>query len=201
MNKKVIALYGGSFNPPSNSHFSLAQEIIRKYNEIEKLIFMPVNSKYNKKGLIDNEHRYNMLKLLCAKSSKFEVSRIEIDKLRQLHTIETLEILEKIYPEHSMWFIIGTDNLKELNTWSMQEELLKKYKVLVLERNLDNMEEIIENDDVLKKYKDSFIKVNNLRNNLSSSVVREKIRKKENIKELVSIEIEQYIKENNLYTC
>ena len=65
--KKLLAIFGGSFNPPLNSHFSLAQQIVNEYENIEKVLFVPVNSKYQKKGLLENEHRYNMLKLVCDK--------------------------------------------------------------------------------------------------------------------------------------
>jgi len=46
--KKILAIFGGSFNPPLNSHFSLAQQIVNEYENIEKVIFVPVNSKYEK---------------------------------------------------------------------------------------------------------------------------------------------------------
>ena len=112
MNKKQILMYGGSFNPPLNSHFSLAQQLINEYTQIQKIIFVPVNSKYQKRDLIANEHRYQMLKLVCDKNEQFEVSRIEIDSPRPLYTIKTLKALAKIYPEYEMGFIIGSDNLK-----------------------------------------------------------------------------------------
>jgi len=51
--KKILAIFGGSFNPPLNSHFSLAQQIINEYEAIEKIIFVPVNSKYQKDGFIN----------------------------------------------------------------------------------------------------------------------------------------------------
>ena len=44
-NKKILAVFGGSFNPPLNSHFSLAQQIVNEYDNIEKVIFVPVNYK------------------------------------------------------------------------------------------------------------------------------------------------------------
>ena len=34
--KNIIAVFGGSFNPPLNSHFSLGQQIVNEYeNDIE----------------------------------------------------------------------------------------------------------------------------------------------------------------------
>ena len=92
--KKLLAIFGGSFNPPLNSHFSLAQQIVNEYENIEKVLFVPVNSKYQKKGLLENEHRYNMLKLVCDKNTDFFVSDIEIKLDRQLYTIETLVLLQ-----------------------------------------------------------------------------------------------------------
>ena len=44
-NDRVIVVFGGSFNPPLNSHFSLAEQIISEYENVEKVIFVPVNQK------------------------------------------------------------------------------------------------------------------------------------------------------------
>ena len=67
MNKKIIAVFGGSFNPPINSHAMLAKQIVKKCDRVEKLIFVPVSTKYRKVKLVSDEHRYNMLKILCEK--------------------------------------------------------------------------------------------------------------------------------------
>ena len=97
MEKKKIIVFGGCFNPPLNSHFSLAEQIVSEYEDIEKIIFVPVNSKYEKIDLIGNEDRYQMLKRVCDKNKMFEVSRIEIESERPLYTVETLERLQKEY--------------------------------------------------------------------------------------------------------
>lgn len=199
-NKKILAVFGGSFNPPLNSHFSLAQQIVNEYVNIEKVIFVPVNSKYQKEGLLENEHRYNMLKLVCDKNEDFIVSRVELDRSRQLYTIETLELLQKEYPDNIICFTLGTDNLKEIPTWSSSEKLVTNFKILVLERDEDNMEDIINQNEFLLKHKDSFIKLKeNIRSNISSTFVREKIRRGKSIRYLTPDEVYYYIKENNLY--
>lgn len=198
--KKILAIFGGSFNPPLNSHFSLAQQIVNEYENIEKVIFVPVNSKYQKEGLLENEHRYNMLKLVCDKNSDFIVSDIELKQQKQLYTIETLELLQKEYPNNILCFTIGTDNLKGFSKWESADKLVNKFKILVLERDEDDMNEIIEQDNFLLEHKNSFIKLKeNIRSNISSTFVREKIRREKSIRYLTPDEVYYYIKENHLY--
>ena len=106
MQKKQIVMYGGAFNPPLNSHFSLAEQIINENEQVEKIIFVPVNSLYEKIDLISNEHRYQMLKAVCDRNEKFEVSTIELESSRPLYTIETLQKLQEQYPEYEIAFMI-----------------------------------------------------------------------------------------------
>jgi len=201
MNKKVIAVFGGSFNPPINSHISLAKEIVEKCDRVEKLIFVPVSTKYRKSKLASDEHRYNMLNFICQNEDKLEVSDIELIQNKQLYTIETLDLLKQQYGElYEVWFVMGTDNLKEIDTWNSSERLLKEYKIIVLERENDILEQIIKNNKFLKEYKESLIKIKGIEKTfLSSTMIREKIKKGEQIDEYIPISIKKYIYDNNLY--
>ncbi len=200
MGRKQIVIFGGCFNPPLNSHFSLAQQIINEYENIEQIIFVPVNSKYQKADLISNEHRYKMLKLVCDNNDKFEVSSVEIDSDRPLYTIETLRSFQAKYSEYDIAFIIGSDNLKELDTWQKADELTKDFKIYVLERDKDSIEEIIKSNEFLNKNKQAFIKAkDNITSNLSSTFVRNKLRNGKSVKYLTPDEVVAYIEENKLY--
>lgn len=200
MNRKIIALFCGSFNPPLFSHFSLAEQLLNNDDNIEKIIFVPVSHKYNKNGLISDEHRFNMLNLVCKNNPKFEVSNIEFNLSRQPYTLETMQIMQEKYPEYEIRLIIGTDNLKELETWHEVEHLLNRFKVIVLSRDEDNAEEIIKSNKLLSKYFSSFI-INNisLRTNLSSTFVRNEIKNQHSVRYLLPDEVINYIKNNHLY--
>lgn len=190
MEKKVIAVFGGSFNPPANSHLNLAKQILKNDSKIEKVIFVPVNVKYNKEGLASNADRLFMLQKICEDNQNLEVSDIELTSSRQLYTIETLSVIQEKYKEYEIYFILGTDNLKEFETWNNPEAILTRFKILVLERGKDNIEAIIENSNLLKKHKQAMIKLSNLEKiNLSSTEIRGKVKKGENIKGLVPNEI------------
>lgn len=196
-----IVIFGGAFNPPHHLHFMFAEQIVNEIENVEKVIFMPVNSAYQKReALIDNEHRYNMLKMVCEKNEKFEVSRLEIDSNRPLYTIETLNKIQQENPEKEIIFTMGTDNLKEFYLWNEPQKILDNFKVLILERAEDNMEKIINSNDFLTKNSNSFIKLeNNIRSNLSSTFLREKIRKGKSIRYLVPDSVYEYINKNKLW--
>lgn len=199
MNKIIV--FGGAFNPPLNSHFSLSEQLINEFDNIEKIIFVPVNAKYQKsETVIENEHRFNMLKLICDENEHFEVSDIELKSDRPLYTIETLNFMQEKYPNSEILFLTGTDNLREFHTWHNPEEIMAKFKVLILERDNDCMDNIIVSNAFLSENKERFIKVNeSIRTNLSSSFVREKIRTGKSIRYLTPDEVYKYIKENKLY--
>lgn len=200
MNKKQILVFGGCFNPPLNSHFLLAEQLINEYSQIEKIIFMPVNSQYQKSNLIENEHRYQMLKLVCDKNKKFEVSKLELEANRPLYTIETLRKMQEQYVKYEIAFIMGSDNLKELETWNCANELVKEFKIYVLERDKDEVEKIIQESKFLKENKTAFIKAeNNITSNLSSTFVRERLQKGKSIRYLTPDEVISYMLENKLY--
>lgn len=193
MKKKVVAVFGGSFNPPTVAHINLAKEILNNEN-IEKIILVPVSTKYNKNGLAPDEVRYNMLQTICNKYNNIEVSSIELDTPRQLYTIETLKMLQEQYPNNEVCFVIGTDNLKELETWHEAEDLINEFRIMVLKRDGDNMKEIIKQSPVLSKYENSFIFLDNIQQiDLSASYIREKIQQNQDITELVPEEIEQEV--------
>ena len=161
MKKKQIAVFGGCFNPPLNSHFSLSEQLINEYDNIEKIVFVPVNSKY---------------------------------------TIETLREFQKEYPEYEIAFILGSDNLKELNIWVKADEIVKDFKIYVLERDKDSVEQILESNEFLKKNKQSFIKAKNtITSNLSSTFVREKLKEGKSVRYLIPDEVISYVVENKLY--
>jgi nicotinate-nucleotide adenylyltransferase len=200
MEKKQIVVFGGCFNPPLNSHFSLAQQLVNEYDIIEKLIFIPVSCKYQKTGLLSNEHRYNMLKLVCNRNEQFDVSRIEIDSTIQPNTVETLRKIQMQYPNNEIAFIIGSDNLKEIETWKKADELVKDFKIYVFERARDIVEEIINSSKFLKEHENNFIKAkNNITSNLSSTFVRGKIKEGKSIRYLLPDEVIEYIRKNELY--
>lgn len=198
--KNVIVVYGGSFNPILYSHLSIAEQVVNQFKQVKKVMFVPVSTQYEKAGLIENKHRYEMIKLAISGNENFLVSDIELKNKEQLHTFQTLQKLQKQYINHELWFMMGADNLKEINTWSYVEELFKNYKIVIIERDDDQLEDIIQKNELLKKYQNHLQKLEiSITKNMSASYVRQKIKNKESITGFLPPEVEEYIIKNNLY--
>ena len=197
---KAIAVITGSFNPIQNAHVNLGNQVLKKYPNIEKVIYVPVSNKYVKDELQDSEYRYQILKSVCDAREKFEVSRIEIDNSTQLYTYQTLDLLKKQYEEYDIYLVIGSDNLKSFHTWKRYEYILQNYKVVVFSRNDDNLEEIVSKSGYLAGYENKifFIFANNFLN-ISSTQVRNNIKQGKEFKHLLPKEAYEYIIKNNKY--
>lgn len=201
MKSKIIVAFGGSFNPPTNAHFSIAEQILSEYEQVEKVLFIPVSDHYEKRGLLPAKHRVAMLKTVTDKNEKFDVCTIETDADHALKTVETLTLLQDEYPDHVIWFVQGTDNLKQLSTWSGRDELLKRFKVLVIARDDDDVDMIVEDDPFLSQYKDCILPVSeSIRSNCSSTFIRKKLAKGKSIRYTTPDEIFFYINEHQLYS-
>ena len=101
-----IGFFGGSFNPPTNAHISLAKTALEKC-KLDKIIFIPMGDFYGKQGLAKAKYRYEMLEIVCKAEESFEVSDIEIKVNKKLDTIDAfrntnIEVIEnKDYKEKS----------------------------------------------------------------------------------------------------
>ena len=198
--KNCVVIFGGSFNPPLNSHLIMAQGVLNQYEEVEKVVFVPVNQKYPKDGLIENEHRYNMLKPIVDKNSDFIVSDLDFHENHSLYTIDVLEKMQKKFKGKQIWFLTGSDNLRTLHTWQRAEEIVSKYKIIVMKRKQDDIRSIIQNNNLLTHYKENIEELNpDVDFNISSTYVRAQIKKGKKIRYLLPDDVYKYIEENKLY--
>jgi len=141
-----------------------------------------------------------MLKLVADKNNKFIVSEMDLHGDKSLPTIETLEKTQKQFPDKQICFLTGSDNLKEIHTWDRAEDIVSKYKIIIMERGCDNIDEIIEKSSLLLKYKQNFIKLNQeIRSNCSSTYIRKQLNNEKSVKYIVPDEVIEYIEKHKLY--
>lgn len=199
--KNVIIVFGGAVNPVANHHLALAEQVYEEYKEVvDHILWMPVSDLYPKKGLIPAEHRVAMLKTVCATNPHFKTSTVEVDSPILLHTLDMLDQVQAQYPYHEIWCALGTDNLKQLDTWYQYETMLTKYKIVVMQRDKDNAADIIQTNPHFDNYVDSFkIATETIRGDGNSSAIRYKLAHGQSIRYLVPDIVYDYILSNDLY--
>lgn len=190
-----IGIFGGSFNPPHKIHQKIANYLV-KNNYLDKVIFVPTGSNYKKPYLASEQDRYNMLKLMIGNVSYLDISTYEFGKLT--HTYQTLDHFKKHYKDDEIYFICGSDNLKEIKTWKRYQYILSNYKLLVIRRNGESITDILSE---LKSYQDNIIVIDDIKSSLSSTSIRKRFKDDKKLvkDENIDSKVFEYIK-NNLYS-
>lgn len=195
-----IGIMGGTFNPIHMGHLIAAQEVLNEMN-IDRIIFIPTGDPphKNKVEVIPATDRYEMVKLAVKSNEEFEVSNIEIKRAGKTYSYDTLKELHNIYYGTQFYFIIGFDTLKEIDTWKNIDDVCRMTNFIVVNRG-NNSKEIIEEIKIKEeKYKCKFILVKIPDIEISSTDIRNRIKKNKSIKYLVTDEVEEYIKKKGLY--
>lgn len=151
-----IGFFGGCFNPPTNIHISIANNLIEQ-KKLDRIVFVPVNDYYKKKELVEAKHRYNMLKLATKKYDKLEVDDIEIKQDRQLFAVDAFEVIHnsdfaKETNKDNIFLIMGSDNYNKMPLWKDYNKIKDKYNYIVIDRDEEQISstkirEMIKNDD------------------------------------------------------
>ena len=130
-----IGILGGTFNPIHLGHLILAEEVRQKI-ELDEVIFVPTNLPPHKDNgeIIPASHRLKMLRLAIRGNPYFSVSDIEIKKGGLSYTIDTIKEFKKIYQEHELYFIIGSDLFTYLSEWKDLKEIIVLVKFIVATR-------------------------------------------------------------------
>lgn len=184
-----IGVYPGSFNPPHMGHFIIANTLV-KDGLLDKVIFVPTSDYYAKEGLVPAINRYEMLKLVADKYNYLEVSDLEVNKNTQNYTYQTLDSIQMIYPNDEIYLVIGSDNLKYLNTWKHYAYIMDHYKIISIERDYKEYDiDMLDKVQIVQLYLED----------ISSTIVRDRIKNNQDVSDLLPEEVIKYIDENNLY--
>ncbi len=126
-----IVIYGGTFNPPHNTHVRLAREAKRQLGA-DKLIVVPGGMPPHKFCAVDKNLRFEMAKL--AFGSFAEVSDVEIFRDGKTYSLDTVKYFASVYPDDELYFLIGGDSFEHFDEWHCPAEILQYVTLAVAAR-------------------------------------------------------------------
>ncbi|HOV14714.1 MAG TPA: nicotinate-nucleotide adenylyltransferase [Spirochaetota bacterium] len=188
---KKIAIYGGSFNPIHIGHLLTGYDVLEKLC-YDYILYIPANIPVHKdfKDGIDGKLRLEMVKLATKEYEKFLYSDIEIKRGGLTYTYDTVkELQQKFGFTEKFGVIFGDDLLEGLDTWKNISELEKMTELICLKRDKD-----IEH---FSKYKVKFVE--NRIFNITSSEIRERVKKNQPINYFMTNTVKNFIIKNKLY--
>jgi len=112
-----IGILGGIFDPIHYGHLATAR-LAQEYFHLEKVLFIPAGTPAHKSvPWAKPTHRLAMLDLGIGKTPGFELWKGEMYRKGPSYTIDTLKELKKRHHDAPLYFIIGSDNLREIPRW------------------------------------------------------------------------------------
>lgn len=196
-----LGIYGGTFSPIHNAHIRVAKAFCNQF-ELDKLMVIPAGVPPHKQ-IIDNDDpqsRLEMCRLAFEGCKRIEVSDMELLREGKSYTVITLR--ELTAPDRDLYFLCGTDMILTFDRWFCFEEIFKLCTLVYVRR--ENDEAVgVELDKKIHEYRTRYgAKIKRLDTDpleLSSTEVRNAVKKGLPISNMVPESIERYIKDRGLY--
>lgn len=189
-----IGLYFGTFNPIHVGHLIIANHMA-EHSDLDQvwMVVTPHNPLKKKSTLLDDYHRLQMVYLAVENFPKIKPSDIEFKLAQPNYTVNTLVHLQEKYPDYEFSLIMGEDNLKSFHKWKNHEAILEHHDIYVYPRISSETENLtFKNHPKIKLIDAPVVEI-------SSTFIRDNIKKGKNIQPLLPLKVWEYIDHNNFY--
>ena len=131
-----IALFGGSFDPPHLGHLLVVAHVLAT-EPVDQLWMVPVfEHPFGKKLVGPFELRASLCEaaLQSLPLPRAKVCRAEADLRGEGRTVDLLEYLHALHPEHRFALVLGSDLLADKPQWKRFERIEELARIIVLRR-------------------------------------------------------------------
>ena len=134
---KRTGIFGGSFNPIHCGHIALAKEILRQttLDEIWLMVSPQNPLKREASDLLDDDLRFQLAQKALADVEGVIASDYEFHLSRPSYTWNTLQALERDFPDREFILMIGGDNWQNFTRWYHWKDILREFDVVVYPRD------------------------------------------------------------------
>ncbi len=195
-----IGIFGGSFDPVHIEHVRLVECAVEEL-QLDKLFVMPAFVPPHKKGkaLAAEQDRLAACRAAFAHIPKVEVSGYEIHKRGTSYTFETCRYFKEKYDPCELYFLVGTDMLRDFPSWKNPEDILLTATLAVCARAEEKGWEERERAAFVNRFGIDFVTVSYQGKNVSSTLVRALLAAGEDVSGYVGERVAKLLNERGTY--
>jgi nicotinate (nicotinamide) nucleotide adenylyltransferase len=200
---KRLGIMGGTFDPIHYGHL-VAAEMARAEFSLNKVLFIPSGTPPHKErsDITAAELRFEMVERAIQDNPAFEISALELRRIGPSYTVDTLRVLRRTWPEHELYFITGSDALRQIFSWREVEEILMMTKFIGAARpGFDARDFLLQVQKERPETQERihYIEVPALA--ISSTDIRARVKRGQPIRYLLPEPVRLYIQQHGLYTA
>lgn len=195
----LIGIFGGTFDPPHLAHLVLADEG-QAALDLERVLWVVTADPPHKpdQPLTPQEHRVEMVRRAIQEDPIFELSLIEIDRPGPQYAVDTLRTLNKEFPERLV-YLMGEDSLGDLLSWHEPLQFFDLCKKIGVMQRSEFKIQLGPLEDQLPGLMDKVVFFDAPRMNISSSMIRNRVRLGQPYRYLLPELVVDYVVDNKLY--
>lgn len=198
---RKIGILGGTFNPIHFAHINLALKAYEEY-ELDEVLFIPSGISYMKKDMdiLDAKTRCELVSLAINDYPFFKLDTIEVDRAGNSYTFETLLKLKE-REDAAYYYIVGADTLFMIEKWKEPKQVFDLSVLLVAVRDEYDKKAVLEKIAELENKYNARISIIHGMNalDISSTKIRDALKRGKSIDEYVPKKEGQYILERGLF--
>jgi nicotinate-nucleotide adenylyltransferase len=200
MSRMKIGYFGGTFDPPHLGHMILAVEV-KYYLGLDALywIITPQPPHKKERTITSLSHRLEMLQAAIEGQEGFFISEVDMQRDPPHFAADSVEILKRENPGDELVYIIGEDSLHDLPDWHTPGRFLASIDQLAVASRPNIKTDLDVLDEQIPGIKDKTHFLPEISIEISSTIIRERVRKKQPFAHFVGNKVAEYIIQQGLY--
>lgn len=194
-----VGIIGGTFDPPHYAHLIMAESAREQFGLQQVLWVVAADPPHKRLGEVNPiAHRLSMLRLAIDDNPSFGLSLIDVERAGPHYSVDMLDIAADAFPDSSLYFMIGSDSLRDLPRWHQPHRLLDHVVLAVMSRPYVSYDwRIIE--QAVPGASSRVVWIDAPLVALSGTSIRDRVRSGRTIRYLLPRSVENYIIRQGLY--
>ena len=198
-----IGICGGTFDPFHRGHLDPILAVCGRVGW-DRVIYIPAHVQPFKqdRDTASGYDRFAMISLSILEEERLFVSPMELERGNVSYTVDTLETVRTFYPNATIDWIIGDDNLDKLHEWKSIDRIFKLANFVVLTRGGKSVPPAMQirvTTPEKRRSHGAIILADNPTVPISSTEIRRRLYDGESIEDLVPPPVSRYIHHYGLY--